>query len=332
MNLSPGRVPRDASGFDHIDLAIKGEAQMRIQNGHTALLAFVLITGVAQAEPLNVIFYGNSFTFGAGSTRPVDSVFRDIATIAGHDRPYTISAAVSGQDLEWHVNNNTQRIVSSIPPGNNWDFIVMQEHSTKLTRAYTGSPSFPESIEESKTTAVQLHNVAKAHSPNVRPVLYETWARGPGHAFYTGANPLFANPNEMQAEVRAGYDALQAALDDAAGGELTLLAPVGDAWKEANYDNLHAGDLWHAQNRGTLLAALVIYGTVYGDLTTSDIDLSQRRVLESLGLTQADAEFLTAAADAALAAEVPEPNAAVLSAGLLLMSFARCRSILHRRR
>lgn len=293
----------------------------------SALAVLVFSIGTANAQPFNIIFYGNSFTFGAGSSRPVDSIFRDIATVAGHDRPYTISAAVSGQDIEWHVNNNTQRIVSSIPPGNNWDFIVMQEHSTKLTRAYTGSPSFPASIDESKTTVVQLHDAAKAHSPDVRSVLYETWARGPGHSFYTGANPLFSDPSEMQAEIRAGYDMLQTALDDAAGEELTLLAPVGDAWEEANYDTLHSGDLWHAQNRGSLLAALVIYGTIYGDLNTSALDLTERRILSSLNLTEQDAAFLTAAADATLRANfIPEPSAALMVFTSLLMGLAGRRN------
>ncbi|TWT72710.1 hypothetical protein Pla123a_40090 [Posidoniimonas polymericola] len=298
---------------------------MNIGQWRPALAVLLLSVGWADAAPLNIIFYGNSFTFGAGSSRPVDSIFRDIATIAGHERPYTISAASSGQDLEWHVNNNTQRITSSILPGNNWDHIVLQEHSTKLTRAYPDSPPFPASVEESKTTAVELFNVAKQHSPGVTPVLYETWARGPGHAFYTGANPLFSGPAEMQAEIRAGYDALQEALDTDAGQQQTLLAPVGDAWREANYDNLHATDLWHAQNRGSLLAALVIYGTIYGDTNTSALDLTQRRVLDSLNLTEADGAFLTAAADATLRAEnVPEPCSAAVVIGMLTVA-AACR-------
>ncbi|QEG37462.1 hypothetical protein [Bythopirellula goksoeyrii] len=298
-----------------------------------ALVVLVLMAGSAKAQPLNIIFYGNSFTFGAGSSRSVDAIVRDLATIAGHDRPFTISAAVSGQDLEWHVGNNTNRITTSIAPGNNWDFIVMQEHSTKLTRAYDGQPLFPASIEESKTTAVQLHNIAKQHSPDVRPVLYETWARGTGHAFFTGATPLFTGPDEMQEEIRAGYDMLHEALDDAAGDDVTLLAPVGDAWQETNFDNLHSGDLWHAQNRGTLLAALVIYGTIYGDYNTSDLDLTDRNLLESLNLTVADGTFLTAAADATLRAEnVPEPCAATVTIGIMLLSASSCRANILRHR
>lgn len=125
----------------------------------------------------------------------------------------------------------------------------------------------------------------------------------------------------MQEEIRAGYDMLHEALDDAAGDDVTLLAPVGDAWQETNFDNLHSGDLWHAQNRGTLLAALVIYGTIYGDYNTSDLDLTDRNLLESLNLTVADGTFLTAAADATLRAEnVPEPYAATVTIGIMLLS------------
>ncbi|TWT36504.1 hypothetical protein KOR34_14100 [Posidoniimonas corsicana] len=292
---------------------------------HNALHALALagfLSATASGQPLNVIFYGNSFTFGAGSTRSVDSLFRDIAAAAGEESPFVVSAAVSGQDLEWHVANNTARIFSSIPPANDWDLIVMQEHSTKLTRAYPDSPPFPASIEESKTTAVQLHEVAKTRSPGVRPMLYETWARGPGHEFYGGPSPLFSGPDEMQAEIRDGYNSLRDALNDAAGDDLTTIAPVGDAWQEANFDNLHSGDLWHAQNRGTLLAALVIYGTAYGDVSTSDIDLSG--VLASLSLTADDGAFLTAAADATLSrGAVPEPTALAMASLALSLAVRR---------
>ncbi|CAN0370061.1 unnamed protein product, partial [Ectocarpus sp. 4 AP-2014] len=152
-------------------------------------------------------------------------------------------------------------------------------------------------------------------SPDVTPVLYETWARGPGHAFYTGTDPDYASPSEMQAQVRAGYDQLKAALDEANGGETALIAPVGDAWEEANYDRLHANDNWHAQNRGTLLAAMVIYGTVYGDDSIADIPLDG--VLGSLNLAAADGIQLSSAAEAVLA-PIPEPTAAAL----LLLSVA----------
>lgn len=293
---------------------------MKRQQILAAALVLVVPFASASAQPMNVLFYGNSFTLGFGSTDSVNGLFEDIAIAAGQEAPLVQSAAASGQDIEWHVANNTNAIFTLIPPNRDWDFIVMQEHSTKLTRVYNGSPSFPASVDESKEDVVDLYNIAKQRSPNVVPVLYETWARGPGHPFYTGNPPDFTGPADMQAEVRQGYDELKGALDASVGGDLALIAPVGDAWENANYDQLHANDLWHAGNRGTLLAALVIYGTVYED-TTSDIDLSG--VLASLNLTADDGVFLTRVADATIA--IPEPSS------FLLLSLASCGGLLRRK-
>lgn len=285
----------------------------------TLSVACLLMFGSAelQAAPKNVLFYGNSFTLGFGSTKSVNALFEEIAIAAGQEAPLVQSAAASGQSIGWHLDNNFQAIFTLIPPDRDWDFIVMQEHSTKLTRAFN---TYPQSIEESKLDVVGLYDRATQRSADVVPVLYETWARGPGHSFYSGAPPLFTDPAEMQAEVRDGYDMLKQAIDDSVGSDLALIAPVGDAWEIANYDRLHANDLWHAQNRGTLLAALTIYATVYGD-DTSDIDLSS--VLAGLGLSADDGVALTAAADAAV---IPEPTCvAMLIAGLAICSSLRVR-------
>lgn len=286
------------------------------------LVIALAITSVAAAAPKNVLFYGNSFTLGFGSTRSVNALFKDIAVAAGHEEPLVQSAAASGQSINWHLNNNTAAIFTLIPPDRDWDALVMQEHSTKLTEVFTGSPAYPQSIEQSKADVVALHNLAKTRSPDVTPVLYETWARGPGHAFYTGATPAYSGPAEMQAQVRDGYDQLKTAIDDANGGPTALIAPVGDAWEAANFDNLHANDNWHAGNRGTLLAALVIYGTVYGDQTIADIPLDG--VLGSLNLNAADGMQLSTAAEAVLA-PIPEP-----AAGAMLL-FGAASSLASRR-
>lgn len=283
-------------------------------------LAAVIIGSTAlsvqAATQKNILFYGNSFTLGFGSTRSTNAVFEDIVLAAGHDAPIVQSAAASGQDVGWHVDNNIGAIFTLIPPGQNWDHVVIQEHSTKLTRAFG---TYPNSVTESQGDVVDLYNYAKQRSPDVVPVLFETWARGPGHEFYTGGNPLYpGGPSEMQAEVRTGYDGLKSALDAAIGSDLTRIAPVGDAWEDLNWDRLHANDLWHAQNRGTLLAALTIYATIYEDDDTSAIDLSD--VLDSLGLTAADGAQLTATVDA-----LPEPSTAVLLSVVCLLTIGRRR-------
>ena len=276
---------------------------LRLMSGLTVAVLALLATGAPAAEQKNVLFYGNSFTLGFGSTRSVNELFEDIVIAAGHDDPLVASAAASGQTLGWHLQNNLSPIYTAIPLDQDWDFVVMQEHSTKLTRAYG---TYPASVQESMVDATGLYQAVATRSADVTPVLYETWARGPGHSYYAGDPPLFSDPNEMQAEVRAGYGMLKEAIDDAVGADLARIAPVGDAWENGNWDNLHATDLWHAGNRGTLLAALVIYGTVYDDVTTNDIDLSG--VLASLNLTAADGALLTQVADATL----PEPTTALL--------------------
>lgn len=274
------------------------------------------LTAAAAGEPINVIFYGNSFTLGFGSTRSVNAVFTDIATAAGHDTPYVQSAAASGQDLGWHLANNVGPIFLNIPLNEDWDYIVMQEHSTKLTDAWGAGQ--PAGLNASRADAVGLYQTAASRSANVTPVLYQTWARGPGHEFYTGGNPIFAGPGEMQQQLRDGYAELKSTLDAAIGSDLSRIARAGDAWETANYDNLHAPDLWHAQNRGTLLSAMMIYASVYQDNTLSDIDLSA--VLASLNLTAQDGAFLANAADQTL---IPEPTSAALLAIVLLATRRR---------
>ena len=106
------------------------------------------------AEPLNVLFYGNSFTLGFGSTKSVNQLFGEIAIAAGQEAPLVQSAAASGQQIGWHLENNFAPIFTLIPPGRDWDFIVMQEHSTKLTRAFA---TYPASVEESKSDVVGLY-------------------------------------------------------------------------------------------------------------------------------------------------------------------------------
>ena len=278
------------------------------------LLAFASAAAAGEPKPsLRVLFYGNSFTHGYGSTRSVDELFADIVRAAGHGDPFVRSAAVSSRDFNWHADHNTAAIESLADGQAAWDFVVMQEHSTKLTRAYPDKPPYPGSVEVSKRTVVRLHEAVRRHSPSSTPVLYETWARGPGHEWYEGADALFTGPAAMQAEVRAGYATLKRALDEAAGKEIALIAPVGDAWQRADYQALHASDNWHAQNRGTLLAALVIYGTIYQDADTRSIDLSG--VLSSIDLTSEDGEFLAATADETLKHATEDDPVAVPQGG-----------------
>ena len=257
---------------------------------------FVLLAlGAMQpASAENILFYGNSFTNGSGSTDSVPNLVRDIATAAGQVTPTVVNAAVNGQSFTWHLANNTSIISSGLSGGETWDYAVMQNFST--------APTHLGNVTQHRADSVSLYQTIAAHSAAVTPVLFETWARGPGHSFYTGGSPNFpGGPSQMQQEVRDGYELARQDIDAVTSGGFTRVAEVGDRWEETNWNNLHSGDIYHANNRGTLLAALEIYSNIYED-DTSDIDLSG--VLNGLNLTSFEGDYLTAFVDGN---DPPEP-------------------------
>lgn len=276
----------------------------------TALLA-VLVPGVCLAQPLNLLFYGNSFTIGVGfgSTRSVDTLVRDIAVAAGYPQPYVRSAASAGQSLEWHRLNNTAVITNGIASGQNWDYVILQDFSTQPTQIGN--------LGLHRSSYTGLYQLVRNHSPNVKAVGFETWARAPGHSFYAGATPSFpGGPAQMQQQLRDGYNLSTADANALFGAGTSEVSPVGDGWENAGFPtNLYAGDLYHAQNRGTLLTALMLYTSIYNDPTVSDIDLSA--ILTTLNISPADGAFLTGVVDAT----VPEPTmlAFAFAGGMLLL-------------
>ncbi len=230
-------------------------------------LAIVLIPvfSTRADEPLTVLFYGNSFTLGSGSTEAqaiggVPGVVGQLAVAAGHAAPNIENAAASGQTLTWHLSNNLAVISNPLDfteaPGFQWDYVVLQGYSTK--------PTHIGDLNQFRTDLLALYSQVHTHSPGVEAVLYETWARQPGHSVYTGTTPSFpGGPAQMQEELRTGYDQAELDVDLAFETDCAIVAPVGDAWEATGWDNLHATDLYHANTRGTYLAALVIYGTIY---------------------------------------------------------------------
>lgn len=261
-------------------------------------------------DPKDVLFYGNSFTNATccGSTVSVPNMFRAVAVAAGQPTPRIVNASADGQTLQWHLSSASQmqRITTGIAAGEKWEHVVLQDYSTWPTHI----GNLPQHISSS----LGIYQAVAAHSPSVVPIMYETWARGYGNSFYTGGAPSFpGGPTQMQQELRDGYQQSTANINSVVGSPVAKLAPAGDAWELANFPaNFYGDGSYHASNRGSLLNALVLYGTVYDDPTTSDINLAT--VLAPLGLTAADGVYLTSLADAVLAPAVPEP------ASLLLLS------------
>ncbi len=249
-------------------------------------------------DPKDILWYGNSFTLATccGGTRSVPDVFLDIAVAAGHPDPRNRNASQNGQSLQGHLTSNTAVISSGITPPEKWEHVVLQDFSTW--------PTHIGNLPQHLSSSLGLYQAVAAHSPSVVPIMFETWARGPGHPFYTdGSFP--GGPAQMQQELRDGYHLSTDNINATIGINLARYSPVGDAWENAGFPLTLYGDNppYHAQNRGTLLNALVLYRTIYDDPTTGDIDLSG--VLASLSISTADGTFLTGVADITLVPDIP---------------------------
>lgn len=270
--------------------------------GRASLLLIMLVLAAPVDAETKLLFYGNSFTLGSWSTRSVSDLVNDIAVSAGQEDPYVVSAAEEGWSLADHLANNTAVISSGIPAGQTWDYVILQDYSTR--------PTHIGDLAAHRADFVSMYQEVAAHSPAARVIGFETWARAPGHESYEGGSPAFpGGPAQMQQELRDGYALSTADVNGLAGAGTSRVARVGDAWEFTNWSNLHAPDLYHANNRGTLLASLVIYGTIYED-DVSDIDLTN--VLASLGMPGPYGDYLAAVADQFI---VPEPSSALLLVG-----------------
>ena len=281
---------------------------------HTGLIALLTLTAGAAGgdeEPKNLLFFGNSFT---GSGGGVHRIVQDIAEAAGHARPHVYGQVIGGVSLRYHLDNSTAVITNGIPPGRNWDNVIMQEFSTRPTTHPTlGNP------QAFFDASAALYQQVLNHSSEAKAVLFETWARAPGHEFYPG---IWNVPAEMQKELRTNYNIANDNLNAAHGAGASEVAWVGDAFELGSFDvGLYGGDLYHASNRGALLISLVLYGTIYDDVTTSDIDLTE--IATGLGLDAADIAIVTDLADRTL---VPAPGAlAPLAMGGLVATRRRRR-------
>ena len=219
-------------------------------------------------EPLNLLFFGNSFTIQDTVALKV----RNLAVADGYPRPLVVGDLAGGQDLDYHrqqIENSPQNnITHSSLNMERWDFVVMQGYSTEATHLRPNS--------EFSDSAGQLYNAVLQHDSgqgqDAVGVLFETWARGPGHSFYPNE---FADPAAMQAEVRVGYEAALTELhtlhDD------VRLARVGDAFELLQFDrSLYDADIYHASTAGSMLASMMIYRTIYeedlSDITYDEIE------------------------------------------------------------
>ena len=246
---------------------------------------FCLVAGIAIATvvaasgapaPMSILFIGNSFTFGQGSTvrtwRPntvtdlnaegiggVPALFKAFTDEAGLEFDVSLETH-PGVGLDWHLANKRDVISARA-----YDLVVMHGYST-LDAAKPGDPA------TLIATTKEMAGVLAEKNPTVAIYETSTWSRA--DQTYPQGRPWFGKPIEQMAlDVRAGYN--QAAKTSAS---IKGVIPLGEAWNRAfasglaetnPYDGIDAGklNLWatdnyHASTHGYYLEALMVFGEV----------------------------------------------------------------------
>jgi len=207
----------------------------------------------------DVLFFGNSFTFGAEAPLVVlhggvPKLFEAVARAKGRDVT-AWSVTRGGKDWAWHLKQPTTAKALGERP---WNWVVLQDFSTRPTHV----GDIPGFMRDGNTFSDRI----AAASPHAGIVLYETWARPP--VFYNGKpGHDFTGSAQMMAELHDSYACLRDDLAKRDPDREVRVAEVGAAFARCGDENpaikLNAWDNHHSTAAGYYLAALVIYETVY---------------------------------------------------------------------
>ena len=240
--------------------------------------ALLLLLGIPTAHAdTDVLFIGNSFTYGWGSAvrhyRPdtvtdlnsegiggVPALFKSFADQAGLDYDVNLETR-GGVGIEFHLENKLG-VIGRRP----WDQVVMHGFSTLDADAPGNPAKLVQTVED-------MTEFLRSKNPDVEVYLTATWSRA--DQTYLEDRPWTGQPIEQMAlDVRAGYDLA------AQTPGVVAVNGVGEAWNRAMangiadpnpYDgiDLDKVDLWsydhyHASNYGYYLEALVVFGNLTG--------------------------------------------------------------------
>jgi hypothetical protein len=201
---------------------------MRIRLLLAILVAVAFPSTASAAEPLRVLFVGNSLT--AANDLPAV-----VSSLGGHGRPEVVTRTVAfgGFALEDHWNQGDAR--AALADGQ-WDVVVLQQ----------GPSALPESQANLKEWAQRWADEIRVHG--AQPALLTVWPESYRRAYAFG-------------DVIHSYAA-------AAGVTGALLLPAGLAWREAWRRDprlpLYGPDGFHPSWLGTYLAAMVAYARLTG--------------------------------------------------------------------
>ena len=212
-----------------------------------AVLARLRAAGsFAPANPLRVLFIGNSHTFYNG----MPDMIAGLAQAAGVDRPLQYAMeAPGGCNFETHLASGAARQQLS---SGHWDFVVLQEQQqrsafTLRSRARWSATSTAPRARSTSWSALRVR----------KTILYMTAARRDGDPEYVPGDTY----EQMQERTREGYRTLAARIG-------ATLAPAGLAWRWVRRERpdiaLWMQDGSHPSPHGSYLIACALFAALYG--------------------------------------------------------------------
>ena len=191
-----------------------------------------------------ILFIGNSATYMNDMPH---AIFAGIAEAAGYD-PEVHSVTKGGYTLESFADPNDEygKRIDRLLRETKFDCVVIQELTVR-----------PASESAEKFYSAVRFFVKRARENGAVPVLFDTTARKEGHPMLKERG--WTNES-MTWKVAAAYE-------KAGRTENAEVAYVGLAFLDINKNHpeidLYAEDMAHSSYKGSLLAALTIFGTVF---------------------------------------------------------------------
>jgi hypothetical protein len=226
-------------------------------------LALIIALAGTGLRADDILFIGNSFTFGGGAlvvqkNGGVPKLFEAVARAKGHP-VMAFALTAGGRGWNYHLAQpRTGRALGA----KTWTWVVLQDLSTRPTQIGDEAKF----LADGETFSDRIAE----HSPNAGIVLYETWARPAGKFYETPpGNAFTGGPEQMMAQLFLSYDNLAGDLAARNPSRPVCVARVGTAFAriKAKYPDIvvDAADQHHATAAGYYEAALLMDEAIYGE-------------------------------------------------------------------
>lgn len=199
-------------------------------------------SAVAEIQPMNVLFIGNSFTHMNG----MPQMFEKIAT----SKSIKINVVMSAKSNHTFKMHSERADLYEDIKKHKWDYVVIQGFSRELSYG-------PEHIDTASVPYFnQIVDSIYANNPCVKILLYMTWGYENGYVY----KDELGTYEEMSEAIEQGYRYLGSLYD-------LPIVPVGNVWKEIRKNfpdmDLYQDDEHHPTKLGSYVVACSFYAAIF---------------------------------------------------------------------